>query len=89
MDSHSRVYQGLLNTLFSLGRAYFLQGSVRAAEFFIDQARDLTESLNTPAMLSRALAKKGELQLHRGNLEDAAASLLEAAELLRDVSCFP
>lgn len=74
-----------MHTLFGLGRAYFLQGSVRGAEYFIEQARDLAESLNTPAMLSRALTKKGELLLHQGNLEAATANLLEAAELLRDV----
>ena len=79
------MFQGLLCTLFDLVQAYFQQGFVRGAEYFIEQARDLASCLNSPAMLSRAIARKSELQLHQGDIQDAASSLIGAAELLQDV----
>ena len=58
---------------------------MRGAEYFVEQACDLADSLNSPILLSRAIARKCELQLYQGNIQDAATSLLEAAELLHDV----
>lgn len=80
-----RIAEGLLSTLHSLAQSYFSQGSPRAAEYFIEQMQDLAESLNCPAMVSRALAKKGELQLHLGQLEEGHETLVKAAELLMDM----
>jgi separase len=80
-----RISEGLLNTLFSLCQAYFAQGSPREADYFAQQAQDLAESLNAPAMVSRALTRKGEIQLHQGLLDDGYANLMRAAELLEDM----
>lgn len=80
-----RIAEGLLSTLLSLAQAYFSQGSPRASEYFIEQMHDLAKSLNCPAMVSRALAKKGELQLHLGQLEEGHETLMKAAELLMDI----
>jgi separase len=78
-----RISEGLLSTLFSLSRVYHLGGSAREAEYFAQQAADIAEELNLPAMVSRALAKKGEVQLQMGKLEEAHANLVRAEELLR------
>jgi separase len=79
-----RITDGLFSTLFALCHAYFARGSPREAEYFAQQAQDLAESLNAPAMISRALTRKGEIQLHQGQLDDGYASLTRAAELLED-----
>jgi len=79
-----RVSEGLLATFFSLSQAYLNRGSAREAEYFAQQAQDLAESLNAPAMVSRALAKKGEIQLYQGQLEDRHESLMKANELLQN-----
>jgi separase len=78
-----RISEGLLTALFSLSRVYHLGGSAREAEYFAQQAADIAEELNLPAMVSRALAKKGEVQLQMGKLEEAHANLTRAEELLR------
>lgn len=80
-----RICDGLLTTLFDLSRAYFDRGSPRESAYFAEQAQELAESLNIPAMTSRALARKGEVQLHQGQLQDGYGSLMHAAELLQDV----
>ncbi|KAJ7709735.1 peptidase family C50-domain-containing protein [Mycena rosella] len=80
-----RISEGLLATLFALCEAYFTRGSAREAEYFAQQAYDLAQSLNAPAMAGRALAKKGELQLHQRLLEDAHATFMQAAELLQNL----
>lgn len=80
-----RICDGLLATLFALSRTYLTRGSAREAEYFSQQAQDLAESLNAPAMISRALAKKGEIQIHQGQLEDGYNSLIQATELLGDI----
>ena len=77
-----RISEGLLSTLFSLSRVYHLGGSAREAEYFAQKAADVAEELNLPAMVSRALAKKGELQLQMGKLEEAHTNLSRAEELL-------
>ena len=78
-----RISEGLLSTLFSLSRVYHLGGSAREAEYFAQQAADIAEELNLPAMVSRALAKKGEVQLQMGKLDEAHTNLARAEELLR------
>ncbi|KAF8075942.1 cysteine peptidase C50 [Lyophyllum atratum] len=81
-----RISEGLLATLFSLVQLYLNRGSAREAEYFAEQARDLAESLNVPTMVSRALAKKGEIQLYRGHLDASLECLTEAAALLENTS---
>ncbi|KAF9552923.1 hypothetical protein CPC08DRAFT_822591 [Agrocybe pediades] len=80
-----RISEGLLSTMFALAQAYYLRGSAREAEYFAKQAADLAAQLNTPGMLSRALAKHGEIQLHLGQIEQAQANLGRAAALLADI----
>ncbi|KAJ6597043.1 cysteine peptidase C50 [Mycena vulgaris] len=80
-----RVSEGLLATLFALSEAYFTRGSAREAEYFAQQAYDLAQALNAPAMAGRALAKKGELQLHQRLLKDAHDTFTQAAELLQNL----
>ncbi|KAF7338167.1 Cysteine peptidase C50 [Mycena venus] len=79
-----RVSDGLLATLFALCEAYFTRGSAREAEYFAQQAYELAQSLNAPAMAGRALAKKGELQLHQKHLQEAHETLMQAAALLQN-----
>ncbi|KAJ6525608.1 peptidase family C50-domain-containing protein [Mycena capillaripes] len=80
-----RVSEGLLATLFALCEAYFSRGSAREAEYFAQQAYELAQSLNAPAMAGRALAKKGELQLHQRHLQEAHATFIQAADLLQNL----
>ncbi|KAJ6630611.1 peptidase family C50-domain-containing protein [Mycena sp. CBHHK59/15] len=80
-----RVSEGLLATLFALCEAYFTRGSAREAEYFAQQAHDLAQALNAPAMAGRALARKGELQLHQGHLKEGHDSLTQAANLLQNL----
>ncbi|KAJ7449960.1 cysteine peptidase C50 [Mycena latifolia] len=80
-----RVSEGLLATLFSLCDAYSTRGSAREAEYFAQQAYDLAQSLNARAMAGRALAKKGELQLHQRLLKEAHDTFMQAAELLQNL----
>ncbi|KAJ7653310.1 cysteine peptidase C50 [Mycena polygramma] len=80
-----RVSEGLLATLFALCEAYHTRGSAREAEYFAQQAYDLALSLNAPAMAGRALAKKGELQLHQRHLQEAHDTFTQAANLLQNL----
>ncbi|KAK7020489.1 cysteine peptidase C50 [Favolaschia claudopus] len=80
-----RVSEGLLATIFALCEAYFTRGSAREAEYFAEQAYELAQSLNAPAMAGRALIKKGELQLHQRHLQTAHDTLLQAAALLQNL----
>lgn len=81
-----RISEGLLTILFSLAQAYFVRGSAREAEYFAQQAQDLAESINTPAMVSRALARKGEIYLHLGRLDEGYDCLVKAADLISGMS---
>lgn len=78
-----RITRCLLDTLFSLSRAYFIRGSPRESEYFAQQAQDLAESLNAPAMISRALARKAEIQIQQRKFEDSSLNLAQAADLLK------
>ncbi|KAJ7173997.1 cysteine peptidase C50 [Mycena crocata] len=80
-----RVSEGLLSVLFALCEAYFIRGSPREAEYFAQQAYDLAQSLNAPAMAGHALAKKGELQLHQRLLKEAHDTFMQAAALLQNL----
>ncbi|PFH48873.1 hypothetical protein AMATHDRAFT_148907 [Amanita thiersii Skay4041] len=77
-----RVTEGLLSILFSLSQAYLLRGSAREAEYFAQQAHDLAVSLNAPALITRSLAKKGEILLQLCKLEDAYQCLTDAGDIL-------
>ncbi|KAK0494593.1 cysteine peptidase C50 [Armillaria luteobubalina] len=81
-----RISEGLILTLFALCDGYAMQGSAREAEFFAQQAEDLAQSLNAPAMMARALIRKAELQLHQGKLEEGQESLTTALQLICDDS---
>ncbi|KAL7283883.1 hypothetical protein ACG7TL_001154 [Trametes sanguinea] len=77
-----RLAEGLLSTLLALSQAYAARGSAREAEFFAQQTKELAEALHAPAMISRALAQQGELQIHLGQLQAGHTSLMEAAGLV-------
>ncbi|TCD70963.1 hypothetical protein EIP91_000870 [Steccherinum ochraceum] len=79
-----RIATGLLSTLFALGQAYLSRGSVREAEYFVLQAKDLAESLNASAMICRALTRLGELKLCMGKVDEAHECLRNAADLVED-----
>jgi separase len=86
MDSLEwRAAEGLLLSLFTLSHTYFVRGSPREAEYFAQQAQELAESLNAPVMASRALTKKAEILLHRGQLKEGYENLERAAEFLDGV----
>ncbi|KZT63999.1 hypothetical protein DAEQUDRAFT_815284 [Daedalea quercina L-15889] len=83
-----RLAEGLLATIFALVRAYYTRGSPREADYFIQQASALANSLNAPAMVGRALARQGEISLRLGHLEEGCKFLVEAAKLMSNV-CGP
>lgn len=72
------ITDGLLHTLLSLSQAYFTRGCPREAEYFAEQAQALAESVQVPGMISRALARKSEVQIHLGQVEDALENLEKA-----------
>ena len=77
-----RICDGLLSTLFALAQAYFARGSAREAEYFAQQAQDLADAINTPTMVSRALARKGEVYLHTNRLDEGRECLMQAMEIV-------
>lgn len=77
-----RICDGLLSTLFALAQAYFARGSAREAEYFAQQAQDLADAINTPTMVSRALARKGEIYLHTNRLDEGRECLMQAMEFV-------
>ncbi|KAG5639575.1 hypothetical protein H0H81_012246 [Sphagnurus paluster] len=83
-----RVSEGLLATMFLLGRIYLNRGSSREAEYFTQQAQDLAESLNTPTQVSRALAKRGEVLLYQGLFDASSQCLAKAARLVGNTPGF-
>lgn len=84
-NSILRISEGLFTVLFDLTQAYLHRGSAKESEFFITQALDLAQALNAPAMLSRALAKQGEVQVRLGNFKEGYESLVKAGEVLSGV----
>lgn len=81
-DLEWRTAEGLFSALFVLSQVYLTRGSPREAEYFAQQAQDLAETLNVPTVVGRALARKGEVQLHLGQLQEASATLGKAVALL-------
>jgi separase len=81
-----RISDGLLTVLFALAQAYFARGSAREAAYFAQQAQDLAESIQTPAMVSRALARKGEIYLYLGQLDEGYQCIVQAADLVSGMS---
>ncbi|CAE6344415.1 unnamed protein product [Rhizoctonia solani] len=79
-----QIAQGLLRTIFDLGEAYSLRGSVREAEFFLGQAESLSESLHAPLGVGRSLLKQAELKMARGLLDEALETLAKAEEIVAD-----
>ncbi|KAH7345409.1 peptidase family C50-domain-containing protein [Rhizoctonia solani] len=73
-----------LRTIFDLGEAYSLRGSVREAEFFLGQAESLSESLNAPLGVGRSLLRQAELQMTRGLLDEALEALAKAEDIVAD-----
>ncbi|OBZ78082.1 hypothetical protein A0H81_02757 [Grifola frondosa] len=84
--SEWRLAEGLLATLFTLAHAYAARGSARESEYFVQQAKEFAQSLNAPAMISRALARHGELSIQLGNLEDGYNSLMQAARFVANLA---
>ncbi|KAI0266095.1 peptidase family C50-domain-containing protein [Gloeopeniophorella convolvens] len=74
----------LAETLLAVAGAFFRRGSAREAEYFVREAEQLAGSMNAPALLGRALAVKGEVQLQLGQLDAAHGTLTEAADTLPD-----
>ncbi|KDQ13324.1 hypothetical protein BOTBODRAFT_133563 [Botryobasidium botryosum FD-172 SS1] len=80
-----RLAQGLINVIFALAKTYFTRGSARESEFFVQQVKELAESLNAPAVSSRALARLGELQIYHGKLDEGRQMLEQAAQLIQEL----
>jgi len=78
--------QGLSSTLFALGKLYFLRGSIKSSEFFLQKAQDLSRSLNAPILFSRALGRAAETETHLGRLESGGSLLSQAVESWQAVS---
>jgi len=79
------MVEGLLSTLLTLTHVYFTRGSCREAEYFAQQTQDFAESVNAPTMVTRALMRKGGIQLYQRQLDAGRDSLAKAAELLQDL----
>ncbi|EJD40173.1 hypothetical protein AURDEDRAFT_170753 [Auricularia subglabra TFB-10046 SS5] len=81
-----RVAEGMLNGMFALGKMYFLRGSAREAQFFVNQALDFARTLGAPGVQVRALARKAEIALYMRDLPGAMDCLQEGDDLLQAVS---
>ena len=79
------VPQGLSTTLLALSRVYFMRGSAKESQFFLDQARISAESVHATGSLSRALLRLGELKIYSGCLADGDQLLSTAAPMLLQV----
>ncbi|THV00746.1 hypothetical protein K435DRAFT_963900 [Dendrothele bispora CBS 962.96] len=81
-----RISRHLLESMFALSQAYLRRGSPREAQYFIEQARDLAEALNASALICRALARNGELQMLQGKLEAGLEEVVQLDQMLEGVS---
>ncbi|KAG9106814.1 hypothetical protein FRC07_008733, partial [Ceratobasidium sp. 392] len=79
-----QIAQGLLRTIFDLGEAYSVRGSIREAEFFLAQAHSLSESLQAPLGVGRSLIKQAELKMARGLLDEGLEMLAKAEDIVAD-----
>ncbi|KAG8895793.1 hypothetical protein FRC00_006914 [Tulasnella sp. 408] len=76
---HWRLADGVVTTLFALGRLHHIRGSVKNSEFFTQKANELATSLNAPLLISRALAKEAEKELAIGHLDTGHDLLVQAS----------
>lgn len=76
---HWRLADGLVTTLFALGKLHYIRGSVKASEFFVRKVNDLVTALNAPILLSRALAREAEKELGVGRYEAGHELLIQAS----------
>ena len=76
---------GLLHTLFTLARAYFLRGSPREAEHVIKQVEAFVENIHLPAASAQAIVQKCEILLHLGNVKEAQESLETATSIVLEL----
>ena len=81
-----RLSDGVIGTLFALGRIHFLRGSVKNSEYFVQKANELAVSLNSPVLLSRALAREAEKELLVGKLDLGHDLLVQASYPWEQVS---
>ncbi|KIJ36798.1 hypothetical protein M422DRAFT_50921 [Sphaerobolus stellatus SS14] len=83
---HLRIADGLVNCLFDIAEVYLHLGSGRDSEYFLQRARELAQSLSSPVLVIRALAKLTELQLYRGHVQEVVANFELAENYLKDIS---
>ncbi|THU84711.1 hypothetical protein K435DRAFT_869982 [Dendrothele bispora CBS 962.96] len=81
-----RISRHLLELMFGLSRAYLRRGSLREAQYFTDQVRDLAEALNASALICHALARNGELAMLQGKLEVGLEEVVQLNQKLEGVS---
>ncbi|KIJ36920.1 hypothetical protein M422DRAFT_260543, partial [Sphaerobolus stellatus SS14] len=81
---HLRIADGLVNCLFDIAEVYLHLGSGRDSEYFLQRARELAQSLSSPVLVIRALAKLTELQLYRGHVQEVVANFELAENYLKD-----
>ena len=81
-----QIAEGMFETTLSLASVYLRRGSVREAEYFIREAEQLTNSMNAPALLCRALAMKIQVQLQLRQLDTALTTLHAASNTLNDIT---
>lgn len=81
-----RIAEGLFTVLFDLAQSYLIRGSVKESEYFITQALDLGKALNAPAMVSKAMAKFGEVMTREGKVDEGYEMLVKAGEVLSGVN---
>ena len=84
--THWRIADGLVTTLFKLGRIHYDRGSVKTTEYFLQRIEDLAIALNAPVLGSRGLARKAEKELALGNLDASHEVLTQASYSWQQVS---
>lgn len=80
-----RIASMLLDTMLSLSDMYYMRGSPREAEYFVEQAEDLSRVLGSDVLLSRMLIRRSEIQLYIGHTDKSRESLKEAQGLLKEL----
>lgn len=74
----------LLETMHVLCRLYFIRGSAREAEYFANQAEELSKALHSPVHIVQALLRKSEIYLYLGQVESSEETLDAAFRHLED-----
>ena len=75
---HWRVSQALLECLIMLSKLYIMRGTSKEANYFLDQAYELTNSLASPNFNAKINALKAELSLALNNLDESRKQIDEA-----------